>query len=174
MTPAQIKALIWLGLFLAGLSSGWGIRAYIAEHDAQKAQIAELEADKQEFADYISKTEERDRKIAELNATLTVLDSESSRKLHESTTKNARLAGDLAVAERMQLKGASCLKRPTAGQTPGTSSVVDVAEIFLGPETRRAVFELRGDLISDGAKVDYLQDYIRSLGLSPPLQLVPE
>lgn len=174
MTPLQIRLLLWMGLFLAGLGSGWGVRAYIAEHDKQEAIIADLENDKIEFADYIKKTEERDRKIAELNATLTTLDIVSTRKLDEATTENTRLAGDLAVAQRMRLKGASCLKGSSAGQTPTTGSMVDVAEVFLGEETRRSVFDLRADLISDGAKIDYLQEYIRSVGLSPPAMPEPD
>lgn len=119
--------------------------------------------------EYLEQIVQRDAKVAALQAGLAKLDSDKTKALNHELETNSALRSDLAVAKRMRLTGTTCpAGTAPSGETHATSSMGDGAGIELSTETRYAVFDLRAGLVTDRAKLDYLQTYIRQNGLSPP------
>lgn len=133
-------------------------------------ELADQKANQEAQAAYLAQIEERDRKVHELQLALDQLDTQHTQELKHALDQNSTLRADLAVSQRMRLTGTSCPGQPASGQASSPSSLGDGAGVELSPATRQAVFDLRASLISDRAKLDYLQDYIRKVGLSPPNQ----
>lgn len=164
----SVKYWPYLLLFSLGFIGGLGVMTYVAHTHKLEAQVSDLTQANQLSKDYIAGIEERDKRNQELQNKLTDLDQRSTKALNEKLTQNDRLRADLATAQRMRLQGTSCPAQPAGDQTGTAGSVGDGAGIELSAETRHAVFDLRASILSDHGKLDYLQRYIRRLGLSPP------
>lgn len=148
---------------------GYGVRSYMAGKESLAHRVADQDAALAAQKDYLDKIAQRDAWNQELQNKLTALDTEKTHALTQALATNSALRSDLAVAQRMHLKGTSCPAGTAAGgQTGAAGSLGDDPGIELSAETRFAVFDLRAGLISDEAKLEYLQRYIRQLGLSPP------
>lgn len=168
--PPQYKLLIQLGLLLAIFFAGFGVRGYMAGKDDLRRDNAEQAAKIEIYQKYTKKFEAYTATFNKLQLTLHSIDAKHAGKLHEALDENSALRTDLGVARRMRLQGTTCPKRPAEAGDPATGSVGDATEVELSEETRQAVFDLRADLIEDGKKLDYLHDYLREIGLSPPVQ----
>lgn len=169
----QVKIYIALAILLLGFGSGFGTRAYIASKEKLEIEVSNLKADKQEFKDYISKTEQQVAQVNALQAKLYTLDSDRTKDLNEQLSENDRLRGDLATAQRMHLTGTSCPRTAAApGQTDSAGGVGSNVPVALSGETRQAVWDLRQSVIRDIAVIRYYQGYTDALGAKadPPLK----
>lgn len=160
--------LKFLALLLLGLTIGVGVTAYINHTDNLANQAKALKESNQAKQDHIDELARRDEKIRLLQNQLTELDTQSTQALYEQLHQNDLLRHDLDTAQRMRLRGTSCPAAPAGSQTAATSSMGDDPGIELSAETRQAVFDLRAGILDDKAKIDYLQGYLRRVGLSPP------
>jgi prophage endopeptidase len=154
-----------------GLGTGYAVRSYMAQKDALAHQASEQQAALDADATYLAKLSTRDAAVKDLQNQLTQLDTEKTDALNAAIQTNDSLRGDLAVAQRMRLTGTTCPTWPATVREAGSaSSVGHDTWVGLSAQTRYAVFDLRAGIVSDRAKLDYLQRYIRQVGLSPPAQ----
>lgn len=166
MTPEQRLIAKWLFivLFLIGIFfSGFGVRGYMANHELTVLQLDQAKTENAQLDQYA-----KDLKgLADTNQALRNqvhrLDSTHTKALNEKLDENRALRADLAVAQRMSLKGTSCPKASGAGDIAGSPGMGDGAAVVLSRETGLAVFDLREDLIRDRAKLAYLQEERRTL-----------
>lgn len=162
MTPEQQLIAKWLGfvLFLVAIFfAGFYVRGYMAEKDALEVANQTLVDVATLAADYQTKVEERDARNQELQSQLHALDAAHQRTLNDQLAENDALRGDLAVAQRMQLKGTSCPKgSPAAGETPAAGVDTGVP-VVLSAETRHAVFDLRASILRDKAALEACKSY---------------
>lgn len=104
-------------------------------------------------------------RINSLQAELSGLDAKSTQELQNAQKTNASLRDDVSAGKRRvliaQSKLATCQR--SSGQTSGTGSMGNAAQIGLTAEAGRDVYDIRSGIISDQAKIDYLQGYIRKL-----------
>ncbi|HDT0623609.1 TPA: lysis protein [Morganella morganii subsp. morganii] len=98
------------------------------------------------------------RKAAELDARYTG-------KLKDALEENNHLRDAVRDgARRLRLTGADLATcELSAGRNTGSGSVGDGAEIRLTEKAERTVFDIRAGIISDQAKLDYLQSRVREL-----------
>ncbi len=98
------------------------------------------------------------RKAAELDARYTG-------KLKDALEENNHLRDAVRDgARRLRLTGADLATcELSAGRNPGSGSVGDGTEIRLTEKAERTVFDIRAGIISDQAKLDYLQSRVREL-----------
>ncbi len=165
ISPAQkllLKVLAVALVIAAIFFSGFFVRGYMADKAETEAKLAHqtarteaLDAHKNELLALIKTNQELQTKIDQL-------DADHTQVLNEKLAENNRLRGDLTVARRMSLRGASYPRVPAPTDNPATSGVVDGAPVELSEQTRSAVWDLRGSLIRDTAKVTYLQEFIRT------------
>ncbi|WP_304487898.1 lysis system i-spanin subunit Rz [Dyella sp. ASV21] len=161
--------IVSLVTLLLGLGTGYGIRSYTAAAQSTAHELADLQAKYADQTDYINRFTELSARAQDLQNQLTQLDTTKTKALSDALTTNASLSSSLAVAQRMRLTGTTCPQSGTSSsQASGPGSLGDAAGVELSTETRHAVFDLRADIISDREKLDYLQGYVRALGLSPP------
>ena len=163
----QAKLIVLLATILLSFGSGYGVRAYIASKEKLAAQVSTLKAQVASDKDYQIKVDARDKVNQNLNNTIHVLDTTSTRNLNEKLAENDLLRHDLASAQRMRFNGAVCPQRPTGSETGSTGSVGDGAGLELTADSRQDVLDLRAGIIRDHAKIDYLHQYIWKLGLDP-------
>lgn len=159
----KIQLLILSLIIGLSFASGFGVRHYMAGKAALASQVSSLSQDKQVLEGYIRAIAKRDTENQSLQTRLNDLDTQHTQVLHDQLEENTRLAGDLVVAQRMQLKGASCVASPVAAGTDAAGGLVDDGAVELSGETRQAVFDLRADLLADRHKLLYLQSYIPEL-----------
>lgn len=160
-------AIILFATLSIGFGSGWGVRAFVAEKQQLKSENSALSKALDASIDYQKKVEERDVRNLELRKQLTDLDRNLTNARNKALAENADLRADLAVAQRMHLRGSSCPDRP-AGDQAGTAPGVDHgAQVELSDQTRLAVFDLRESIIGDVAALEACQAYVRKLGLYP-------
>ncbi|EPS8085109.1 lysis protein [Salmonella enterica subsp. enterica serovar Newport] len=108
-------------------------------------------------------------KLALANATITdmqtrqrdvaALDAKYTKELADAQTKNADLQRRLAAGGRVRVKGRCTV--PASTIPASTGSVGDAATVELSPVAGRNVLSIRAGIISDQAKLMYLQQYIR-------------
>lgn len=87
------------------------------------------------------------------------LDAKYMKELADANAENAALQRKLDAGGRVLVKGKCPV--PASTETAGPGSVVDDASIELSRVAGRNVLGIRSGIISDRAKVKYLQEYIR-------------
>ena len=165
--PLQAKIVILLLTLLMGFATGFGVRSYMAGKQELQRENTALTQALEASTDFQAKVEARDAKIQTLQNQLTALDKDLTNARTEALAENSALRADLAVAERMRLKGVSCPQRPSGTEVPAASGMGHGTEVELSAETRLAVFDLRESIIQDQAALEGCQAYVRRLGLYP-------
>ncbi|CZU42054.1 TPA: lysis protein [Enterobacter hormaechei] len=87
------------------------------------------------------------------------LDEKYTKELADANAENAVLQRKLDAGGRVLVKG-RC-PEPTTTKTASTSSMGNDASIELSDAAGRNIFGIRSGIISDQAKVKYLQEYIQ-------------
>lgn len=169
--PTRSTLIASLVTLLLGLGIGYATRSYMAEKQELSRRVTEQKAMLVAQQGYLNQVAKRDAEVKALQDKLTLLDTEKTHDLQQASAANSVLRNDLAVAQRMRLTGTTCpAQRTTPGETSSASSVGDGTGIELSATTRQAVFDLRTSLLEDRAKLEYLQGYLRQVGLAPPNQ----
>lgn len=179
MNPISWKAKAIAALVLvaviagAGASAAWWVTTTSYERD-----IAELVAEhgkereawlKEKNAIATKAQQATDEAIERMRAAqseLARLDTEHQKELADAELENEGLRRDVAAgARRLRLLGSKLADsggHATGGDTC-TGSVGDDAGVELSAAAGRAVFDLRAGIISDRAKIAYLQDYVEKV-----------
>ncbi|END3476386.1 lysis protein [Salmonella enterica] len=89
-----------------------------------------------------------------------VLDAKYTQELADAKAENDALQRRLAAGGRVRVKGRCTV--PASTETASTSRVGDAATVELSPVAGQNVLDIRAGIISDQAKLRYLQDYIRT------------
>ncbi|EAT6910400.1 TPA: lysis protein [Salmonella enterica subsp. diarizonae serovar 48:i:z] len=87
------------------------------------------------------------------------LDAKYTKELADAQTRNIDLQRRLAAGGRVRVKGRCTV--PATTTTASTGSVGDAASVELSPDSGRNVLDIRAGIISDQAKLRYLQQYVR-------------
>ncbi|EAY0359012.1 lysis protein [Salmonella enterica] len=108
-------------------------------------------------------------KLALANATITdmqtrqrevaALDARYTKELADAKAENDALQRRLAAGGRVRVKGRCTVPASTTSASPG--SVGDAATVELSKGAGQNVLDIRAGIISDQAKLKYLQEYIR-------------
>ncbi|EAU4681603.1 lysis protein [Salmonella enterica subsp. diarizonae serovar 16:z10:e,n,x,z15] len=108
-------------------------------------------------------------KLALANATITdmqtrqrdvaALDAKYTKELADAQTRNTDLQRRLAAGGRVRVKGQCTV--PASTTSASTGSVGDAASVELSTDSGRNVLDIRAGIISDQAKLRYLQQYVR-------------
>ncbi|ENE8569170.1 lysis protein [Salmonella enterica] len=98
----------------------------------------------------ITDMQQRSRDVADLDARYT-------KELADAQTENADLQRHLAAGGRVRVKG-----RCTVPASAISASMDDAATVELSPVAGRNVLSIRAGIISDQAKLRYLQEYVRT------------
>ncbi|EBT8937131.1 lysis protein [Salmonella enterica] len=88
------------------------------------------------------------------------LDAKYTKELADAQTENADLQRRLASGGRVRVKGRCTVPASTTSATPG--SVGNAATVELSNVAGRNVLDIRAGIISDQAKLRYLQEYVRT------------
>ncbi|HFW5273488.1 TPA: lysis protein [Salmonella enterica subsp. enterica serovar Bullbay] len=91
---------------------------------------------------------------------VTALDARHTKELADEHAKNADLQRRLAAGGRVRVEGRCTV--PTTAKTASTSRVGNAATVELTPDSGQNVLDIRAGIISDQAKLRYLQAYIRA------------
>ncbi|ASV33880.1 hypothetical protein CJJ18_07660 [Candidatus Williamhamiltonella defendens] len=145
------KILLVIALLLTSMS---GVTLYYRTlyYDAEKARkIAVSDREKQQVAF---------EQLSQQIQTISALDDRHTKELADVQAKNHHLRRKLDRGGRVLVKG-HC---PVS--TPRPSSLGHAGTIELSSIAGRNVLDIRAGIISDQAKIKYLQDYIRKVVLS--------
>ncbi|ENL4830092.1 lysis protein [Salmonella enterica subsp. enterica serovar Teko] len=88
------------------------------------------------------------------------LDAKYTKELADAQTDNADLQRRLASGGRVRVKGRCTVPASTTTARPG--SVGNAASVELSNVAGQNVLDIRAGIISDQAKLRYLQDYVRT------------
>ncbi|WP_312224352.1 lysis system i-spanin subunit Rz [Stutzerimonas nitrititolerans] len=156
-----------LGLMLLAAAGAWEWQAnsygkQLAEQRTEWADQLRLTA---EANATVIRKQQTDRLV--LEAHLAALDTTSTEKLTHAQTENDRLRREYSAAddERRQLRIEVILARNDAivSAATGSSSMGDAASVELSAAAGSAVWDIRGGMISDRAKLEYLQEWARAV-----------
>ncbi|MCT4701210.1 lysis protein [Enterobacteriaceae bacterium H20N1] len=132
--------LVWAALHYHGKYLDEQQRADTAEHSLSLANAT------------ITDMQVRQRDVA-------ALDAKYTQELADANAQNAALQRRLDNGGRVLVKGKCPV--PASNQSTSSGSVGNDASIELSDVAGRNVLSIRSGIISDQAKVKYLQDYIR-------------
>ncbi|PHM25150.1 lysis system i-spanin subunit Rz [Xenorhabdus budapestensis] len=151
-------------LVIGGCFGWWGHRSlFLSEvanlkqqHSAQIAAIYQKTS--QETLSAIQQMKDAQNRA-------TQLDEYYSGKLAYVTEKNTALRADIAAGHRRVQIAISNLATCQLTQNRNTSSysVGDGTQIELTAKAGRTIYDIRAGIISDQAKLDYLQQYVREV-----------
>ncbi|ECJ3538067.1 lysis protein [Salmonella enterica] len=88
------------------------------------------------------------------------LDEKYTKELADAQTENADLQRRLASGGRVRVKGRCAVPASTTTASPG--SVGNAATVELSRDAGQNVLDIRAGIISDQAKLRYLQEYVRT------------
>ncbi|ENJ4390524.1 lysis protein [Salmonella enterica] len=88
------------------------------------------------------------------------LDAKYTKELADAQTENADLQRRLASGGRVRVKGRCAVPASTTTASPG--SVGNAATVELSNVAGRNILDIRAGIISDQAKLRYLQEYVRT------------
>ncbi|EAW1164332.1 lysis protein [Salmonella enterica] len=118
---------------------------------------------------YKSQRDTATHKLALANATITdmqtrqrdvaALDAKYTKELADAQTRNTDLQRRLAAGGRVRVKGRCTV--PATTTTASSGRVGDAATVELSTDSGRNVLDIRSGIISDQAKLRYLQQYVR-------------
>ncbi|ELF3226646.1 lysis protein [Salmonella enterica] len=109
-------------------------------------------------------------KLTLANATITdmqtrqrdvaALDAKYTKELADAQTRNTDLQRRLAAGGRVRVKGRCTVPASTTSASPG--SLGNAATVELSRDSGQNVLSIRSGIISDQAKLKYLQEYVRT------------
>ncbi|RMH95873.1 lysis system i-spanin subunit Rz [Stutzerimonas nitrititolerans] len=135
----------------------------------------QLAEQRTEWADQLRLTAEANAEVIrkqqtdrlELEARLAALDTTSTEKLTHAQTENDRLRSEYSAVddERRRLRIEVRVARADAivSAATGSSSLGDATSVELSTAAGSAVWDIRGGMISDRAKLEYLQEWARAV-----------
>lgn len=88
------------------------------------------------------------------------LDARYTKELADAKSENTDLQRRLAAGGRVRVEGRCSV--PTETETASTSRVGDAASVELSTVAGQNVLDIRSGIISDQAKLKYLQEYVRT------------
>ncbi|EGN1509521.1 lysis protein [Salmonella enterica] len=88
------------------------------------------------------------------------LDAKYTKELADAQTRNTDLQRRLAAGGRGRVKGRCTVPASTTTASPG--SVGNAATVELSRDSGQNVLDIRAGIISDQAKLKYLQEYVRT------------
>ncbi|EJI3109859.1 lysis protein [Salmonella enterica] len=88
------------------------------------------------------------------------LDAKYTKELADAHTRNTDLQRRLAAGGRVRVKGRCTVPASTTTASPG--SVGNAATVELSRDSGQNVLDIRAGIISDQAKLKYLQEYVRT------------
>ncbi|EAZ9245308.1 lysis protein [Salmonella enterica] len=88
------------------------------------------------------------------------LDAKYTKELADAHTRNNDLQRRLAAGGRVRVKGRCTVPASTTTASPG--SVGNAATVELSRDSGQNVLDIRAGIISDQAKLKYLQEYVRT------------
>ncbi|EGC8607323.1 lysis protein [Salmonella enterica] len=119
---------------------------------------------------YKSQRDTATHKLTLANATITdmtkrqrdvaALDAKYTKELADAQTRNTDLQRRLAAGGRVRVKGRCTVPASTTTASPG--SVGNAATVELSRDSGQNVLDIRAGIISDQAKLKYLQEYVRT------------
>lgn len=130
----------------------WRLDSVTGSRDLLKEKAVYQASELLKLSSQITRQQEKIDQAAEL-------DKKHTKELNHALADNERLAN---ADNRVFIK-ASCPELPRADSTTSPTGVDDGGRAELSPDSRQTVFELRGKLIKSEAKLDGLQDYIRTM-----------
>ncbi|HFW4265309.1 TPA: lysis protein [Salmonella enterica subsp. diarizonae serovar 61:r:-] len=148
ITTAAIVSLLIVAAALAWTTDHYHGNAvlYKGQRDTATHKLALANAT-------ITDMQTRQRDVAELDAKYT-------KELADEHAKNADLQRRLASGGRVHVKGRCTVPTSTTSASPG--SVGNAATVELSPGAGQNVLDIRAGIISDQAKLKYLQDYVKT------------
>ncbi|HAT1683147.1 TPA: lysis protein [Klebsiella oxytoca] len=102
----------------------------------------------------ITDMQQRQRDVA-------ALDTKYTKELADAKAENDALRADVAAGRRRLRVEGRCAVSATA-KTASPGSVGNAATVELSPDSGEYVLDIRAGIISDQAKLRYLQDYVRT------------
>lgn len=152
---------IVIALMLASATTGWYIESIRWEADTATVKANNEQALKA-ISDAATKALQNEQgKQQALQKQLAELDQKRSQELTDAQATNNKLRSDVAAGTRKLRIAAKC--PANTNQVPNTSttgSMGDATTVELSAFTGQDIFDIRSGIITDTAKLKYLQDYI--------------
>ena len=171
VTGILMAVVTVFAIYLSGALTALHYKGEIAQLKKEHAdQVAQYERDI--GAIKAKAQEETAAAISRMKAAqdaLAILDQQKSQELANAQAENESLKRDVAdgtrrvrILQANLASGCSTNSNASGGNT-GTGSMGDGTAVELSAEASRAFFDLRSGIISDQAKLTYLQGYVRDV-----------
>ncbi len=158
------RQLLITGLLCALLA---GFVVYQAQNMRFERKISDIKAaNDRQLAAITAKTQQDTadamQRMKDAQASAAALDKKITQDLANAKAENDRLRADVAAGTRRVRIAAANLAtcQLSAGRGASTGGVGDGTEIELTPAAGQNILDIRAGIISDQAKLDYLQGYV--------------
>ncbi|EAA8046299.1 lysis protein [Salmonella enterica] len=138
-------------LLIVATALGWTTSHYHGNAVKYKDQRDTVTHNLKMANETISDMKTRQRDVA-------ALDAKYTKELADAQTRNTDLQRRLAAGGRVRVEGRCSV--PTQTETASTSRVGNAATVELSPVAGQNVLNIRAGIISDQAKLRYLQEYV--------------
>jgi len=148
-----LRTYFTTGMLVVALALGWAADHYRDKALAWRQTANESQKVVKQQAATITDINLRQQQLA-------ALDKTHMEALSAAESENDALRRQLAAGTRRMYVRAKCHVSDT-GTAAGSGGMGDGAAVELSADSRRNVLDIRAGIISDQAKVRYLQQYIR-------------
>ncbi|EOI6844426.1 lysis protein [Salmonella enterica] len=148
----RITTGVIASLLIVAAAQGWTTSHYHGNAVKYKEQRDTATHNLKLANETISDMQTRQRDVA-------VLDAKYTKELADAQTRNTDLQRRLTAGGRVRVEGRCSV--PTQTETASASRVGNAATVELPAVAGRNVLDIRAGIISDQAKLSYLQQYIR-------------
>lgn len=161
------RQLLITGLICALLA---GFIVYKAQNMRFERKISDIKAANDRQLTAITTKAQQDtadamQRMKDAQASAAALDKKITQDLANAKAENDRLRADVAAGtRRVRIATANLATcQLSSGRSASTGGVGDGAEIELSPAAGSNILDIRAGIISDQAKIDYLQGYVRDV-----------
>ncbi|EJK6264381.1 lysis protein [Salmonella enterica] len=148
----RITTGVIASLLIVAAAQGWTTSHYHGNAVKYKEQRDTATHNLKLANETISDMQTRQRDVA-------ALDAKYTKELADAQTRNTDLQRRLTAGGRVRVEGRCSV--PTQTETASASRVGNAATVELPAVAGRNVLDIRAGIISDQAKLSYLQQYIR-------------
>ncbi|CBJ80519.1 hypothetical protein XBJ2_680006 [Xenorhabdus bovienii str. Jollieti] len=157
----KVSLLVSVSLVIGGCFGWWGHRSLFLSEltDLKQQHATQIVAINQKAH---SETLATIQQMKDAQNRVAQLDEYYSGKLTHVTEENAALRADIAAGyRRVQIAAANLATcQLTQNRDTSSRSVGDETQVELTTKAGRAIYDIRAGIISDQAKLDYLQQYV--------------
>ncbi|MFZ4835872.1 lysis system i-spanin subunit Rz [Rouxiella sp. Mn2063] len=165
MIKLSPTVILYVLAFFGGASIAFAVQSLRWEADVSAINLAHDESLKKISDKALVDLSEANERANKANSLIAALDDKHTSELSNALANNQKLADDVAAGSRRVRMATADLAtcQLSKATTSGTGSLGNATQVELTRTAGQNILDIRSGIISDQAKLEYLQGYVKTI-----------